>query len=212
MATLLTGVARDAKGGAVLVSADGGVLYIAGQSEWPDALHGLPVLVLGRAHREHHVPVAVRDASGAWSQGKTSGAPDDVIHDAVWMPAEWTIRHSDGSGNLAVISMESPADGGPGAPKARWRYDPVTPLQSSSGFYSGGEARSGSASALDAAHLWRHLIAVLDAHADHAECREMGTSMIAVKTAKGERSVVVRSCAARDAFETALGVITTSSS
>ena len=211
MAALFTGVARDAKGGAVLVSEDGGVLYIAGQSEWPDALHGLPVLVLGRAHREHHVPVAVRDASGAWSQGKTSGAPDDVIHDAVWMPAEWTIRHSDGSGNLTVLSMECPADAGPAAPNARWRYDPVTPSQSSSGFYSGGEARSGTASAPDAAHLWRHLIAVMDAHGDHAECREMGTAMFAVKTAKGERSVVVRSCVARDAFEAALGAITSSS-
>lgn len=195
------GTARDAKAGAVCVGADGNVRYVIGLDEWPDLLSGHRVVVIGRRSRQQqHVPVASQDAHGAWTAGKSESGPDGTIEGARWMPAApWSLRFADGCGNCSHIAT------GPSAASVEWSYDPVTPRESSSGEYSGGEPRRGAASRAAAAELWASLFALLDAHdAEGPTARMMQTGMVTVSTASGKRSLVVKKGAALAAFEAAL--------
>ena len=64
----LSGIARDAKGGAVLLVNDA-PLYLAGLDGWPTAIHGKQVAVGARLVEKQYLPEATRDAKGAISQG-----------------------------------------------------------------------------------------------------------------------------------------------
>lgn len=64
----LSGLARDAKGGAVLL-VDGAPLYLAGVEAWPAEVHGKAVAASGKLVEKQYLPEATRDASGAISQG-----------------------------------------------------------------------------------------------------------------------------------------------
>lgn len=64
----LAGVARDAKGGAVLV-VDEGPLYLVGLESWPAGVSGKRVAVGGTLARTQHLPEATKNAKGEWSQG-----------------------------------------------------------------------------------------------------------------------------------------------
>lgn len=64
----LSGLARDAKGGAVVL-VDNSPLYLAGLESWPTELHGKPVAVSGKLVDREYLPQATRDAKGAISQG-----------------------------------------------------------------------------------------------------------------------------------------------
>lgn len=64
----LSGVARDAKGGAVLV-VDGAPLYLEGLDSWPAGVGGKAVVAGGTVVEKQHLPEAKRDARGAISQG-----------------------------------------------------------------------------------------------------------------------------------------------
>ncbi len=71
--TLLSGVARDAKAGAVLELDDGRVVYISGLDAWPPDVTGRRVRASGTVVTAARLPVATKDASGAWSQGVGEG-------------------------------------------------------------------------------------------------------------------------------------------
>lgn len=64
----LSGLARDAKGGAVLLL-DGAPLYLAGLQSWPSEVHGKAVAVGGKLVEKQYLPEATVDARGAISQG-----------------------------------------------------------------------------------------------------------------------------------------------
>ncbi len=64
----LGGLARDAKGGAVLLV--GAVpISLAGLEAWPNTVNGQRVVVGGTLVSKQYLPEATRDAKGAWSQG-----------------------------------------------------------------------------------------------------------------------------------------------
>lgn len=64
----LSGLARDAKGGAVLLL-DGSPLYLAGLESWPAEVHGKTVAVGGTLVEKQYLPEATRNAKGEISQG-----------------------------------------------------------------------------------------------------------------------------------------------
>ncbi|MFX0101718.1 MAG: hypothetical protein ACFFCS_19290 [Candidatus Hodarchaeota archaeon] len=65
----LIGVARNAKGGAVLVTENDGPIYIIGLESWPDDTLGKTVRMEGILKEEKLIPDPVVDDDGAISQG-----------------------------------------------------------------------------------------------------------------------------------------------
>lgn len=77
----LSGVARDAKGGAVLLVNDEPV-YLAGVESWPEAADKKRVAVGGTLVSKQYLPEAKRDAKGAISQGAVGA--QTVLENPVW--------------------------------------------------------------------------------------------------------------------------------
>ena len=67
----LSGVARDAKGGAVVVGDDGEPVYVGGLAAWPPVLLSRRMALHGVVTREAYLPQATVEASGAMVQGAT---------------------------------------------------------------------------------------------------------------------------------------------
>ena len=65
----LTGIARDAKGGAVLVTEKGEPIYIENLPSWPEDLFGKEVTMEGIIKEEKFIPDPVIEEYGAISQG-----------------------------------------------------------------------------------------------------------------------------------------------
>lgn len=210
-AETLAGTARATKAGAVLVVGDGRVVLIPELFGWPEAVDGQAVVVTGVVGSESLVPEAVQTADGAWSQGKTGGAADLVIRQARWQlaaskhaadagvlePAPWALDYSDGSNNRTQLWMEGDA--------IAWRYDPVQPRDSSSGFYSGGVPGKGEATVEAATAVWiklRHLETTAASGPDGT--RRMGTGRVMVTTSAGNRTVVAERSDQLADFESAL--------
>ena len=82
--TTLRGVARDAKGGAVVVT-DRGPVYVLGLDAWPRDLAGRTVEVTGVVRQKKHLPDPVGPgntvAQGAWGR-------QTVVVEATWRLAE----------------------------------------------------------------------------------------------------------------------------
>lgn len=93
--TALSGLARDAKGGAVLLVGTAAVpVYLDGLDAWPEARHGTLQHVHGQIVRERHLPEAAQDEDGAWSQGVAPGSAP-----------EWVLRHP----TIVERPLEAPA-------------------------------------------------------------------------------------------------------
>lgn len=107
-------------------------------------------------------------------------------------------RYADGSGN--AFRFERRADGA-----YDFHYAPVRPAMSSSGFYSGGEERSGLIDAAEAAALWTRLRPLLTEPSVLLERRVMGSGLLVSQRRSGEeeRWILARS-GALEAFEAAL--------
>jgi len=78
----LSGVARDAKGGAVLL-VDGSPVYLQALESWPSHANGKVVSVGGTLVSKEYLPKATRDAKGAISQG-TEGGDQLVFESPTW--------------------------------------------------------------------------------------------------------------------------------
>ncbi|MCA9491525.1 MAG: hypothetical protein KC621_16450 [Myxococcales bacterium] len=197
-AAMIEGVARDAKGGAVILLDDGAPVYVDGLETWPPGVHGLRIRAEGEEVSERYVPAATVAPDGAISQGTTPGsALDRVLRPTWWCPTPvpggaWTLSIDGGNHDLTEVR----ADGS----TVRWTYRPVRPEQSSSGTYSGGVGASG---ALDAEHvtaLWRSLSEVTRLPEERGG--EMGTARIHVMIGAVEQRLVVDR-----ATDQALGVL-----
>ena len=75
----LSGLARNAKGGAVLL-VDGAPLYLAGMQSWPAEAEGKQVAVGGTLVDKQYLPEATRNAKGEVSQG---GAGTQLVLESV---------------------------------------------------------------------------------------------------------------------------------
>jgi len=65
----LLGTAKDAKGGAVLITADSNVIYIKELDSWSSELLDKQVSVSGLLNKEKFIPDPVIDKNGAISSG-----------------------------------------------------------------------------------------------------------------------------------------------
>lgn len=84
--TKLTGTARDAKGGAVVVLPGKEPVYIDVLPSWPEELHGKKVWAKGILRRRQYLPEAKVDKSGAISQGAMG--KQYVLEHAEWEAAK----------------------------------------------------------------------------------------------------------------------------
>jgi len=67
----LNGTAKDAKGGAVLITPEGYVIYIKGLDFWPSELFDKSISVSGLLKNEKFIPDPIIDENGAISTGAT---------------------------------------------------------------------------------------------------------------------------------------------
>jgi hypothetical protein len=65
----LRGTAKDAKGGAVLITSNGNVIYIQELESWSSELLDKQVSVHGLLNKEKFIPDPITDNSGAISSG-----------------------------------------------------------------------------------------------------------------------------------------------
>ena len=65
----LVGTSKDAKGGAVLITANGNVIYIKELESWSSELLDKQVSVHGLLNKEKFIPDPVTDKNGAISSG-----------------------------------------------------------------------------------------------------------------------------------------------
>lgn len=83
----ITGVARNARMGAVVVTDDRTPIYLDGVDSWDDTdLDGQRVEVSGTLRRRSIAPQATVDADGAVSHGM-DGADNYVLENASWKAA-----------------------------------------------------------------------------------------------------------------------------
>ena len=107
----------------------------------------------------------------------------------------WSIDYRDGSANAYHFHPDT------------FEYVPVTPAQSSTGTYSGGEPRAGRLDATAVETLWRLVRAFEVAVALHVEDRMKGTGAFSVTDVAGTREFIIArgpELAAFDAFAAAL--------
>lgn len=90
-----------------------------------------------------------------------------------------SVSFSDGSGNQYTVTR---ADDG----RAQLQYDPVTPKNSSSGTYSGGEPADLMLSSEISSELWARVAAMQAISEPHVAGRSKGTGAFVVSGAKGE--------------------------
>lgn len=100
--------------------------------------------------------------------------------------APWHVTYRDGSNNGFQCRQDSEDE------DARFEYSPITPETSSSGIYSGGEAKKGPLNDNHVAALWRWVVRLESDTSLHADSRMMGTGAFTVTTASGTRRFIVK--------------------
>ncbi len=189
----IEGQAQNAKGGAMLMAASG-AHYVRGMGSWPDGVRGQSVWMTGTVSQEVYIPEAVQAKDGSWSQGVAPGSGGDLVitptswelvdlEGGLWAPP-WRLEHSDGSGNLTVISWTDKGE------QPTWRYDPVTPAMSSSGHYDGGPPATGTMGRDRAAALCLAAAALQTATAEHIDSRMKGTTALTIHRPSGQHVIL----------------------
>ncbi|HEX5035586.1 MAG TPA: hypothetical protein VFX30_00285 [bacterium] len=127
-------------------------------------------------------------AVGVFSMTVPSLAKDDA-------PASWSLIYGDQSGNGLSVWKRA------GDSKALYDYSPIRPEESSSGQYSGGEAKSGSLSDKDAAELWRRVLRLEADKSNRSQDRAMGTGAFSLRDTDGSRDFIVQQGATLKSFD-----------
>ena len=110
----------------------------------------------------------------------------------------WSVTYHDGSGNGFHFRQASEAEG------VHFEYAPVTPETSSSGLYSGGQAKQGAVNAEHVEELWQWVFKLESETSLHTPARMMGTGAFNVTTASGARRFMVKNGPLLRAFNTFL--------
>lgn len=99
----------------------------------------------------------------------------------------WTVSFADGNHNRFVFRHMDEAE------MPSFAYQPVTPLESSSGIYSGGDPNHGLLTPEQVSTLWSWARRVADATRDHlVDQRPMGTGMLRVHTGEETQTICFR--------------------
>lgn len=77
-----SGIARDTKGGAVVLQKEDYLIYLKNVDTWPKNMVGKMVTVTGLLKKEQYLPVATADSNGVVSQGVIPGDGQWVLEDA----------------------------------------------------------------------------------------------------------------------------------
>ena len=192
----IEGVAQNGKGGALLIREGEKPVYVDGLARWPEGTVGLAVVADGHVVNKRYVPVARADDEGAVSQGvgSTTGL-DTVLQAPKWHlkgagvgiePGPWTIKFADGNGNLTKVRRA------PFASTVHWTYDPVQPINSSSGVYSGGEAAEGTLDDVAVIELWERLRSLMAERNLRTRGRPLGTGRLTVSTVSDVTTVSLK--------------------
>jgi hypothetical protein len=112
-------------------------------------------------------------AEGGGPRAIVAGMPD----------TPWTLDYADGSANRYRIWSDG--DG------ASFEYDPVTPAESSTGMYSGGDPRAGKVDATTLASIWQQVRDLEANTAQHTAERGKGTGAFTITDPSGERAFIV---------------------
>ncbi|QOI98095.1 MAG: hypothetical protein HRU69_11630 [Flammeovirgaceae bacterium] len=96
------------------------------------------------------------------------------------MTADTIYQYADGSGNRYTLRGNT------------LTYDPVTPTESSTGTYSGGEPKSVTLTAQQVKLIIRVLEEATKKTSDHIENREKGTGLITIITGNKQQHCIVR--------------------
>jgi hypothetical protein len=99
----------------------------------------------------------------------------------------WTLVYGDGSANVYRLSQASAAD------DVHFEYIPVTPAQSSTGHYSGGDPKQAQLPPADPRieELWRRVAALESDPALRAAERAKRTGQLTITTPDGTRSFII---------------------
>jgi hypothetical protein len=122
-------------------------------------------------------------AEGGGPRAIVPGMPD----------APWTLAYADGSANSYKIWSD--ADG------AAFEYDPITPAESSTGMYSGGDPRAGRVDATTLASIWQQVRDLEANTAEHSPDRNKGTGSFSITEPSGQRAFIVNRTPALLAFD-----------
>lgn len=106
----------------------------------------------------------------------------------------WTLEFYDGSANGYTFSQAD--KGSPGS----FDFDPITPEQSSSGFYSGGTPASGPLSSEQVTALWEWVHLFQSDESLQCEQRPKGTGWFVIKKADTKTEFYVDRGAKLDEF------------
>ena len=79
---IVRGIARDAKGGAVVITSSGSPVYIEHLDGWPGDVLGCEIEAKGKLVAKKYIPDPFIDEDGAISQG--AAGDQDVLEDARW--------------------------------------------------------------------------------------------------------------------------------
>lgn len=106
----------------------------------------------------------------------------------------WALKYADGAANIYHFAQET--TGGP----VSFEYVPVTPEQSSTGTYSGGEPRKATLAADDPRidELWQRVERLEADTASHGPDRNKGTGAFAIATPSGSRQFIIEQGAPLD--------------
>ena len=100
--TTLSGIAKNAKLGAILERLDGSIIYVGGMRAWPDeaAKHDRLVAVTGCLAKRALPVVSQSVVDGSWSQGTGNHdeAEDDEIQAAQWELVTTELKKTDTHG------------------------------------------------------------------------------------------------------------------
>ena len=114
--------------------------------------------------------------------------------------APQSLTYTDGSANVMRLSVMGEG--------VSWRYDPVSPLHSSSGMYSGGTAREGVISIAEFNAIWKQAIALMVSEGKEPDgTLRMGVGWFQTRVNQDKRTCMVEHSEALKDFEERLLVM-----
>jgi len=102
------------------------------------------------------------------------------------IPTPWVFHYHDGSGNGFRFWQDSPQA------EILFETSPIRPENSSSGAYSGGEAKKGRIAAEDMNQLWNSALKLEKESSLHSESRQMGTGAFSLKKGNESQEFIIK--------------------
>ncbi|MBN2776747.1 MAG: hypothetical protein JXR36_03850 [Bacteroidales bacterium] len=140
-----------------------------------------------------HVKVLAHIEEGLWDTNdpnvQSRVGPYICIDSIIIIDSPVQIIYNDGSSNAHIISKDN------------YKYSPVTPQESSSGTYSGGEQREVNINENLFNEIFIKALSIAENKTIHIESRMMGTGMLRIKYENSETQIYIDKCMELENFE-----------